>query len=215
MSIEEVTIGPCRLIRGDCREILPTLPKIDVLVTDPPYPDIKKCFPMGDIAILEPITARQLIFWSAVAPFPLSWTAIHIWHKPNGNSAFHYERIFERYGHQTCRVWRHAAILPNYDQYKHEAVDHPTQKPLQLLLHMVAMISQAGQTCLDLYMGSGTTGVACLALGRSFIGIEIMPHHFETACRRIEAAYAQLSLFAPVPPIVAPRQEALFATGGR
>jgi site-specific DNA-methyltransferase (adenine-specific) len=53
-----------------------------------------------------------------------------------------------------------------------------------------------GQTVLDPFMGSGTTGVACANLGRKFIGIEIEPKYFDIACERISAAYAQMRLFA-------------------
>jgi DNA modification methylase len=53
-----------------------------------------------------------------------------------------------------------------------------------------------GQTILDPYMGSGTTGVACANLGRKFIGIEIEEKYFDIACERITAAYAQGTLFA-------------------
>ncbi len=60
---------------------------------------------------------------------------------------------------------------------------------------------------LDPFMGSGTTGVACVKLGRPFVGIEIDPDHFRTACRRIEQAYAQPDMFIEPPP--KPKQEAL------
>ncbi len=75
-----------------------------------------------------------------------------------------------------------------------ERVAHPTQKPLAL---MKWCIQQAGdpQTILDPFMGSGTTGVAAIQLGRKFIGIEREPKYFDIACKRIEQAYAQRSLF--------------------
>lgn len=56
------------------------------------------------------------------------------------------------------------------------------------------------QTILDPFMGSGTTGVACVNLGRKFIGIEIEPKYFDIACRRIEEAYKQPRLFAEPAP---------------
>ena len=64
-------------------------------------------------------------------------------------------------------------------------------------------------TVLDPFMGSGTTGVACVKLGRRFIGIEIEPKYFDIACKRIAAAYAQPDLFvaAPAPK---PEQAVLF-----
>lgn len=69
---------------------------------------------------------------------------------------------------------------------------HPTEKPVALLKEVVRASGRG--TVLDPFMGSGSTGVACARLGRKFIGIEIDPNHFETACRRIEEAYRQPSL---------------------
>jgi len=60
---------------------------------------------------------------------------------------------------------------------------------------LVGLFSNHGQTILDPFMGSGTTGVACVKLGRKFIGIEIDPGYFEIACKRIRDAYAQPDLF--------------------
>jgi adenine-specific DNA-methyltransferase len=73
---------------------------------------------------------------------------------------------------------------------------HPTQKPCKLISHIVKVSSRHGQTILDPFMGSGTTGVACANLGRKFIGIEIEPQYFDIACERIENAQRQQRLFA-------------------
>lgn len=80
--------------------------------------------------------------------------------------------------------------------------DHPTQKPLGV---MSWCIDQAGKpeevkTILDPFMGSGTTGVAAIQLGRKFIGIEREPKYFDIACKRIEQAVAQGQLFASEQP---------------
>ena len=64
---------------------------------------------------------------------------------------------------------------------------HPTQKPLAMMLHLVGSIVPPAGTCLDPFMGSGTTGVACVRTGRKFIGIEKAPKYFKVACRRIAA----------------------------
>ena len=61
---------------------------------------------------------------------------------------------------------------------------------------LVSDFTQAGETVCDLFMGSGTTGVACANLGRKFIGMEIEPKYFDIACSRIDAAYRQGQLFA-------------------
>ena len=84
---------------------------------------------------------------------------------------------------------------------------HPNEKPLRLMEQIVATHSQPGDTVLDPFMGSGTTGVAAIKLGRKFIGVELDPAHFETACKRIQAAHDEPRLFAE--PAPKPEQLAL------
>ena len=76
---------------------------------------------------------------------------------------------------------------------------HPTEKPVSLMREIVGLFSDEGQTILDPFMGSGTTGVACAKMGRSFIGVEIEPKYFDIACRRIEQAQRQSDLFIKQP----------------
>ena len=85
-----------------------------------------------------------------------------------------------------------------------ERGEHPTQKPLSLLTDWVKKFTEEGETVLDPFMGSGTTGVACAKLNCRFIGIEIRPDYFDIACRRIEASQG--------PP---PRRRARARAGGR
>ena len=73
--------------------------------------------------------------------------------------------------------------------------EHETQKPVPLMRHYIENSTNQGDTVLDPFMGSGTTGVAALQRSRRFIGIESNPVHFETACRRITAALDQQELF--------------------
>lgn len=199
MARSETIAEGVTLYLGDCREILPMLPSVDVVVTDPPYPDIDKGFAITPIDDLATIPARQYVFWSAVCDFPLPWTAIHIWHKPNGQSSQHYERIFERNGQKTCRVYRNAAILPNYTQYAAECVDHPTQKPLSLMTELIENISGKPKLILDPFMGSGSTGVAAIMMGRQFIGIEQEPKFYDIARTRMSDALKQADLFIAKP----------------
>lgn len=77
----------------------------------------------------------------------------------------------------------------------HGEADHPTQKPVAVMSPLVQYSVPAGGVVLDPFMGSGSTGVACVKLGRRFIGIEIDAGYFDTACRRIEDAYRQGDLF--------------------
>jgi DNA modification methylase len=89
-----------------------------------------------------------------------------------------------------------------------EARVHPTQKPLALMKELVRDFTQPGDLILDPFAGSGTTGAACLAEGRRFMGIEQDPRYFRMACDRLATAARQERLFA-VPQRV--RQEALFS----
>ena len=70
--------------------------------------------------------------------------------------------------------------------------NHPTQKPEALMRRFIEDSTQPGDTILDPFMGSGTTGVACVQTGRSFIGIELDAGYFEIARQRIEAAQREV-----------------------
>lgn len=76
---------------------------------------------------------------------------------------------------------------------------HPTEKPLPLMVEILKDFTNHGQTILDPFMGSGTTGVACVKLGRKFIGIELDEKYFDIACKRIREAYEQPDMFIAPP----------------
>jgi site-specific DNA-methyltransferase (adenine-specific)/modification methylase len=76
-----------------------------------------------------------------------------------------------------------------------ERVDHPTQKPLALMRWCLINFTNQGDLIFDPFMGSGTTGVACIQTGRNFIGCEIDENYFKIAKRRIEIAQMQPNLF--------------------
>ncbi len=125
-----------------------------------------------------------------------------VWHKPNGAPQFTGDRpgvgweaiaILHRSGRKHWNGGGHHAVwVVNV-----EHGEHPTQKPLKLITDWVLKFSDAGETILDPFMGSGTTGIACANLGRKFIGIEKRADYFDLACRRIAAAHRQLNIFAP------------------
>jgi site-specific DNA-methyltransferase (adenine-specific) len=73
---------------------------------------------------------------------------------------------------------------------------HPCAKPLAWMRWLVWRASWEGETVFDPFMGSGTTGVAAVQLGRSFVGVELVPQYFDIACERIENAQRQERLFA-------------------
>ena len=190
-------IGDATLYQGDCLSILPTLGKVDAVVTDPPYPDYhKEIYSYNDkvLFVLDRISVPQFVFWTAKQDFPLSYSAIHIWDKKVGCGSY-YERIFERNGQSEYQVFRHylinSIVAASYtgDEY----TGHPSQKPISLILELVQKLKS--YSILDPFMGSGTTGVACAKLGRKFIGIEIESKYFDIACKRIDDAYKQGDFF--------------------
>ncbi len=192
---DPVIIGNATLYLGDCREILPTLPKVDSVVTDPPYPDqhVETFRAMEfDASIFLAFDAPQFIFWSPKAPFPLDYSAIHIWHK-TGSEYASYERIFERNGNSAYLVFNGNPISnPTMARFGRDKwYDHPTQKPVSLMRDLVC---KTKGVVLDPFMGSGTTGVACVTLNTKFIGIEIEPKYFDIACERIDQAQRQLRI---------------------
>ena len=73
---------------------------------------------------------------------------------------------------------------------------HPAPRPLDQMVELIGNYSRPEDAVLDPFMGSGTTGVACMNLGRKFIGIEIEPKYFDIACERIENAQRQARMFA-------------------
>jgi DNA modification methylase len=164
--------------------------------TDPPYPDyLVEEYGFVDIAFLRTFECRQFVFWSAKADFPLDYTAIHIWRKIGTGTASMYERIFERNGDKSYRVFSDNAI--NNPVSARFAGDHytghPSQKPIRLMRELVSEVSGV---VFDPFMGSGSTGVACASLDRHFVGIEKRPEYFDIACERIEDAQRQERLFA-------------------
>lgn len=89
-------------------------------------------------------------------------------------------------------IWEHAIVLNRHGVER----QHTTQKPLGLMADLVNEFTDQGEIILDPFMGSGTTGVACMNLGRKFVGIEISEKYFEIACERIDQAQRQQRLFA-------------------
>ena len=231
IEIEPVRIGDAELWLGDCLEILPTLGKVDTVVTDPPY-GIGWSKPFiangnsrahdgivndGDCHVRDAALAfasRAVVFGSFQAPFPLGVKQVLIWHKPGDAGLFGtvagYRRDVEPIF--LCGDWprepvSRSSVLRGKPQFRgHAAAEasHPHVKPTDLLWRLVQPIKG---TILDPFMGSGTTGVACAKLGRRFIGIEIEDRYFQIACRRIEEAYRQPDLFIEPPP--KPKQEAM------
>ena len=213
-------IGNAVLYLGDCLDVLPTLPKVDAVITDPPYGmDLDTDYSgfsswgakgtkyeriVGDDNPFDPSPFLSLatvcIFWGAqwfAHSLPISGGWLVFNKRGDGKPSeicfgdaelawcnrIKSVRLYSQMWHGVARRWSSEGCL------------HPTQKPIGL---MEWCIRQAGEPAiiLDPFMGSGTTGVACMNLGRKFIGIEIEPKYFAIACERIENAQRQVRMFA-------------------
>lgn len=142
-----------------------------------------------------------------------------VWIKPDGAPQFTgdrpgmgYESIVSSWFGKGRSQWngggRHGVFV-HAQRDNNFPKQHMTQKPIALMVELLGLFSNAGNTILDPFMGSGTTGVAAIQLGRKFIGIEREPKYFDVACQRIEQAVAQGQLFAPEP--AKQEQQGMFA----
>jgi len=219
MRIE--TIGDATLYLGDCLEILPTLGKVDAVITDPPYGIFKKTDDSGKMFGKETIYTvdKSAAQWderpskevldlviSAGDKYAIwggNYLADHlgackgplIWNKLTGNNSYADGECAWSNMAGTMRIFTHQWCGAFKDSERGDRAVHPTQKPVALI-EWVIKLAKMPTTVLDPFMGSGTTGVACANLGRKFIGIEIEPKYFEIACERIDNAYRQQRMFA-------------------
>ena len=183
---------------GDCLEFMRTLPagSVDAVITDPPYPDYytdEFKYNGEAVKVLESMAIRQFVFWTAKADFPLTYTARHVWDKITG-AACQYDFIYERNGLRRQKVFRGHRINSTVSAQfaKEQFTGHKAQKPISIICDLILMSTVKGDTIFDPFMGSGTTGVAAVKLGRNFIGCEIEPKYFEIAQRRIADAQQQM-----------------------
>jgi hypothetical protein len=304
-------IGAATLYLGDCMEILPTLPRVDAVVTDPPY-GVREdewdamsehdfaAFSMGWLAQAKRISPELMSFGyldNAVHRLTeMLYTRVRplIWSKPAGsqltgaserNRWFAFEAVFHCYEPETftvveprdaavgalirkareaaglsrgavdfivrgkktglCYRWEEGACLPtgaqvalmrgkldlgdDFEQALQDALEakartlealavktsqnaadksdvlpyrtmtgglHPCEKPVALMQDLIECSGGSLSTICDPFMGSGSTGVACVNLGRSFIGVEKDPRYFDIACKRIDTEQRQGRLIA-------------------
>lgn len=208
----EVVIGDCRLLLGDCREILPELGKVDAVVTDPPYgigadeaasknngqwgwkyygeSQWDRSRPPREIFDDILRAAPHQIVWGGnyftdFLPPTMQWL---IWDKGQRDFSLADFEVAWSSQQKASRILSFPRARALAD-----GKEHPTQKPVEVMKWCLSFLPDA-ETILDPFMGSGTTGVACVKLGRKFIGIEIDPGYFEIAAKRIRQAYAQPDL---------------------
>ena len=218
-------IGDATLYHADCMDVLPTLGKVDAVVTDPPYGIGFRYNEHKDMGgreyqdMLEHLTP----FNKVVLQYPeeMMRYMCHLWGAPDDVYTWCYNSNTNR---QT-RLWGFWGLTPDWDMVRQpcknpedsrvnsdvrsydwcsdvqqvkniseEKTEHPCQIPLVMMSRIIRFIPDA-QTILDPFMGSGTTGVAALDLGRKFIGIEKDERYFEIACRRVEDSLRQGKLF--------------------
>jgi DNA modification methylase len=207
--VHKEVIGNATLYLGDCAEILPTLPSACAVITDPPYGLDERwtggtwgANPMYDDARRWDKAVSQALLNTAIskAPIAIVWGANHYSMPPS----------------RCWLSWRKSSKLDtmadfelawtNLDRPAKEIVEarnpagnlsreHPTQKPISVMTWCLTFVPDAG-LILDPFMGSGTTGVACMLAGRPFTGIEIETKYFMLACERLTNVQRQERLFA-------------------
>lgn len=153
---------------------------------------------------------------SAILARGLKFKTTCIWNKPdatpklNGQGpALSYECFTTTWcgkGHARWNGGGRRGVFTHCTNNADRSGEHPTEKPLSLMKEIVSLFSNRDDLVLDPFMGSGTTGVACVKLGRRFTGIEIEPKYFDIACRRISEALKQPDFFIDRPK---PTQEAM------
>jgi DNA modification methylase len=111
----------------------------------------------------------------------------------------------------SCPIPSNVIVADTFRYGQPGKTEHPTQKPEAVVDPLIRASSLPRDAILDCFMGSGTTGVAAIKLGRRFTGIEIDPGYFEIACRRIEAALSEPDMF--VEPPAPAKQESLLLDG--
>ena len=217
--LRKEVIGDATLYLGDCMEVLPTLGKVDAVITDPPYDigrdawgstsswssaGVGKARMWGVRPDWDVAPSAHLLGWIVSHP-AIVWGANYFDNMPATKGWLVWDKCADMTQAQAELAWSNIAV--NARVFKRsplgvfgnsganeEVKEHPTQKPMVLMRWCVDLAKDAA-LILDPFMGSGTTGVAAIQLGRAFIGIEREPKYFEIACRRIEQAYKQRPLF--------------------
>lgn len=209
-----------QLYEGDCLEFMRTLPDkhIDAVVTDPPYginadkgtagfgirsgrhyesewdsqpPEAEifekilsfseRCFIFGGNYFTDRLpVGRHWIVWDKVGEMKFQ------------NPFSDAELIWTNINKKTVK--KYVVIQQGFISKEKERF-HPTQKPVSLIKSILEDYTKEGDTIFDPFMGSGTTGVACMQLGRNFVGCEIDPDYFKIAEKRIKQASLQEPLF--------------------
>jgi len=229
MVRREVLAEGVEVYCGDCLEVLPTLGLFDAVLMDPPYglsgadtekneyasfddtPEqvellVKAVIEWGQYARLVMTPGQRMMF---KYPEP---TAVGVFYYPAGTGSCSWgfvgwQPIFYYGKDPFLADGKGRASNSFYATDSAEKNGHPCPKPIGQWTKLLERVTRKGESILDPFMGSGTTGVAAVKLGRRFTGIEIDESYFSIACRRIEAALKQPDMF--IDPPKPAKQEAL------
>ncbi len=210
------TIGDATLYLGDCREILPTLGKVDAVVTDPPY-GIGAGTGIGKVT-KEGSDFRHRDQWDDRPPAKELFDALRaasksqiIWggnyfELPPSKCFLVWDKIQpEKFTLAMAELaWTNLDMPAKIFRWKSQSINggdpkhHPTQKPVDLMGWCIEKLPSSAKTILDPFMGSGTTGIAALKLGRRFLGVETDPTYFDIACKRIDESARQSDLICQI-----------------
>jgi site-specific DNA-methyltransferase (adenine-specific) len=220
--VEHIAEG-VTLYLGDCREILPSIGPVDVVLTDPPYGIGYKYLSYDDtldnlervvintVYLSKRIASRVAVFCSLrhVGEYPSpDWIIAWTW---RGTAMFGdygtnqwapilcYGRDLQGFGSVNGLIKSDCIQYEGGNTEFKDMKSHPCPKNEGIMTRLVLRLSNKGETVCDPFTGSGTTGVAAVKLGRKFIGIETEPKYFDTACARIEKATRQQDLFIEKP----------------
>lgn len=226
---DPVIIGDATLYCGDCLDILPTLGKVDSVVTDPPYGIGEAAGrakartsgltsksrnaqlyrrDYGDESWDNKTLDQEVALAVSIANYSIVFGG-NYYNLPPTSCWLVWDKLNGDTDFADCELaWTNLSIAVRRIRFlwhgcmkKERDIPrvHPTQKPVGVIKWAASHLPNSVATILDPFMGSGTTGVACAKLGRKFIGIEIDPQYFDIACKRIEDAYKQGDLFVPPP----------------
>lgn len=210
--------GRIVLYNADCLEVLPTLTGVDAVVTDPPYgigleygtyqDTIDNLRSLIHGAIIPAIHAskRGLVFCShsMIWEFPTAdWVGCVTWNTTGSygklgvcqwTPVLFYGKDIDGFGAVNGVIKSDTIAISGGHGVgfrREETINHPCPKPRNLMFKVLQRFTNKGESVLDLTMGSGTTGIACLRTGRKFIGIEIDKGYFTIAKERIQRELAQ------------------------
>ena len=211
MSRIETLADGVTLYLGDCLEILATLPKHDALITDPPYGIGEAAGANKSRSKLAPAKDYGNEGWDSAPAHDAVELAVHMaryavifggnyYHLPPTSCWLIWDKVNTGDFADCEMAWTNLSKAVRKIEYRWNGMlranneprgDHPTQKPVGVMKWCIGHLPAGCMTILDPFMGSGTTGVAAVKMGRKFTGIEISEKYFDIACKRIEQALAQ------------------------